>query len=86
MSRLRFLLPLLSLTVVASSPAKAIIFDDGQVYVIDAANSFPFESVDVRNGPGVSTTTLELVDGGDIGSFVDGNLDVSEASVALPRA
>ena len=48
-------------------PAGAVTFDDGQVHVIDAANSFPFDSVYVLDGPGGVTTTVEVFTGGQIG-------------------
>ena len=47
--------------------AKSVTFDDGMVHLIDANNSFPFESVIVRDGPGSTTTTVNLVSGGEIG-------------------
>ena len=46
----------------AAAPASAVTFDDGLVHVIDAANSFPLETVFV----GPSTTTVIVVAGGEI--------------------
>jgi len=56
-------------TLVVATPlvAKAVTFGDGLSHVIDAANSFPLEEVKVFDGPGPSTTTLVLADGGQLG-------------------
>lgn len=48
--------------------ALAVTFADGQLHIIDAANSFPFESVVVEDAPGGGPTSLLLVDGGLIGT------------------
>jgi hypothetical protein len=40
------------------------------VHVIDAANSFPLEGVVVEDGPGSSVTTVQIVDGGEVGGGV----------------
>ena len=63
-----------SLTVFAMAlqlapAASAVTFADGQVHVIDADNSFPFEGVTVNDGPGPITTTVNLVEGGAIGTL-----------------
>ncbi len=50
--------------------AHAVTFADGMLHIIDAANSFPFEGVDVLDGPGPSTTTVELISGGVVGSDI----------------
>ena len=50
--------------------AHAVVFADGMLHIIDAANSFPFEGVDVLDGPGPSTTTVELVPGGVVGGDI----------------
>ncbi len=67
--------------IVAADPARAIVFDDGLLHVIDSGNSFPFEGVTLRNGPLSSTTTLELVDGGLIGNTDSDHLVAEENSV-----
>ena len=54
--------------LVLGTETMAVTFADGQVHVIDAANSFPFEGVYAQDGPGSTTTTVNLVDGGAIGS------------------
>ena len=53
---------------ILGTDAGAVTFDDGLVHVIDAGNSYPFEQVLVYDGPGASSTTAELLDGGEIGS------------------
>ena len=56
--------------------AKPVTFDDGLVHIIDANNSFPFESVIVQDGPGSTNTTVNLVSGGLIGgglTAIDGS-------------
>jgi hypothetical protein len=58
----------LLLPLTLASGAQAITFDDGLVHVIDAGNSYPFEGVEVHDGPGASSTTVEFLDGGEIGS------------------
>ena len=66
----------IALLVLLAQNASAIVFDDGRVHVVDAANSFPFEGVQVDDGPPPRpTTTLEVVSGGEIGT-------VSEDDVA----
>jgi hypothetical protein len=42
--------------------AHAVVFDDGMVHVIDAANSFPFEDVIVNDSTVGESTTVELLD------------------------
>jgi hypothetical protein len=49
-----------------ASPAAAVTFADGAVHVIDSSNSFPLESAVVDDGPGPTTTTVNLVTGGEI--------------------
>ena len=63
--------------------AKAIVFDDGQVHLIDANNSFPAEAVTVADGPGGATTTVILIPGGEIGTApgVGGELIATGTSV-----
>ena len=48
--------------------AQAVTFADGLVHVIDAANSYPFDQVIVDDGPGASTTTVNVLAGGQIGT------------------
>jgi hypothetical protein len=57
---------LAAVSILLGVQAAAITFDDGLVHVIDAGNSYPFESVFVADGPGPSITGLWLVDGGEI--------------------
>ena len=64
--RLYVFLPLFALiatlsTLPARNASATIIFDDGSFHVVDAANSFPFDNVEVRNA-----TTLIIVEGGEI--------------------
>ena len=47
-----------------ASGAQAVTFDDGLVHVIDAANSFPFESVEAIDSASGDPTTVNVVDGG----------------------
>jgi hypothetical protein len=64
--------------LLSASDALAITFNDGGVHVIDAENSFPFETMTwVRDGPGPTSTTLILVDGGCLGCDSDVNGDLS---------
>jgi len=58
-------LSLVVLIVALGTEASAIVFNDGQLHVIDATNSFPLEVVTVEDGPGGSITTVRLVDGGE---------------------
>jgi hypothetical protein len=58
--------------LVMTSPAGAVTFDDGQVHVIDAANSFPFEGVTVLDSSLSVPTTVMLIDGGEIGTSISG--------------
>jgi probable HAF family extracellular repeat protein len=64
-----------------SSATKAVTFDDGLVHVIDAANSFPFEPADVRDGPGSTPTTLQIVDGGEISTIAGLDSTVWDTSI-----
>ncbi len=62
--------------LVPGTEAKAVVFNDGLLHNIDAANSFPFESVQIFDegslspGPptGGAATTVNLVDGGKVGT------------------
>jgi hypothetical protein len=61
--------PLLSaLPLVLGTSANAITFDDGQLHVIDAANSYPNDTIYVLDGPGSAATTVTVVDGGEAGT------------------
>ena len=86
MSLVRCLSPVLLIAVFAAwlapDAALAVTFADGQVHTIDAANSFPFESVTVLNSPTGVPTTVQVLDGGDIGSAVLGALFPRENSIA----
>jgi hypothetical protein len=53
-----------------SAPAYGVTFDDGGVHVVDANNSYPFEIVEVIDGPGPSSTVLAVVAGGEIGTHL----------------
>ena len=74
-------LALATLATLTSTAAKAITFADGQVHVIDAANSFPLEDVIVADGPGATTTTVEMVPGGEIGTQVSSQLVAQDSSL-----
>ncbi len=63
----RWVGPVLMATLFVGS-AGAAVFDDGGEHTIDAGNSFPAESVEVFDGPGDSPTTVNVVDGGDVGA------------------
>ena len=60
----------LAFFLLSAVQATAVTFDDGQVHIIDSANSFPLEDVIVRDGPGPSTTTVNFVEGGQVGGTV----------------
>ena len=77
MSRLR--LSIVSVLLVAfSAESRAITFADGLSHIIDAANSFPLESVIVQNA-----TTVEMVSGGAVGTLLgtSSTLTVFDTSV-----
>ncbi len=61
--------------------AKPITFDDGTVHVINAANSLPLETVTAEDGPGMTTTTLNLIVGGEIGTISGDDLILNENSL-----
>ena len=62
---------LLALAIPILAPASlAVSFNDGAHHVIDGASSFPFEGVDVLDGPGATTTSADLVAGGSIGTSI----------------
>ena len=64
--------------------AQAVTFNDGLTHIIDAANSFPFEDVIVLDGPGPSTTTIEIVAGGEFGTGIgDGDLQVFDSTAVI---
>ena len=65
---------------VLGTEASAVVFDDGTVHVIDAANSFPAEGVLVTDSPGGATTTLIVVTGGVIGSASSDDLVARDSS------
>ena len=75
-------LPLAPLLLALSAPTSgwAITFADGIVHVIDSSNSFPFEVLD---GPGPSTTTVEIVAGGEIGTGINGDLQLFDSSIVI---
>ena len=79
MSRLR--LSIVSVLLVAFSvESRAVIFFDGMVHTIDAANSFPAEGVTVQDGVGPVTTTVNIVAGGEIGTLSNSDLTVTGIS------
>jgi hypothetical protein len=55
---------LFAVLLLLGGDATAVVFDDGQLHVIDAANSFPLESVFILDGPAQATTAVTIVDGG----------------------
>lgn len=71
----------LSLCAGLSIPASAVTFADGQLHVIDAANSFPFEPAIVADGPSEAATTLSIVDGGEIGTVTEDSLSAEGHSI-----
>ena len=79
--------------LVVGIKARAVVFDDGTVHVIDASNSFPFEAFTIQDGPGGTSTTVSVVPGGEIAtqaevgdSFVDGKsiLNLEGGSIGVP--
>lgn len=65
-----------------TAPAGAITFDDGMVHVIDAGNSYPLENVFVFNSTTGAATTVNLVEGGAIGSeLFNQRLELHEDSI-----
>jgi len=62
--------------VLSIQPASAVTFDDGEVHVIDASNSYPIEDVVVVEAPGGQPTTVSVVEGGEIGTQAQGFLRV----------
>jgi hypothetical protein len=69
-----------SASFILGTDAAAITFDDGLVHVIDAGNNYPFEGVIVKDGPGPSSTTVILAEGGEVGGTLQ-ILDTSFANV-----
>ena len=67
--------------VVAAFDAAAITFDDGLTHVIDSANSYPLESVTVLDGAAASTTTVDVVSGGEVGTEVSGRIEAFGSSL-----
>lgn len=59
-----------ALVLVLGAEVRAVVFDDGQLHVIDANNSFPLEGVEVFDGPSGTTTSLFVVPGGRVGSII----------------
>jgi hypothetical protein len=82
---MRFMLFLSLLTAAAlllnPSDADAVTFDDGQLHVIDAANTYPFEDVNVEHGPGGAPTTVHVVVGGQIATLSGARLDARGSSI-----
>jgi hypothetical protein len=81
---MRLMLPqtaLLAALLVMTAPAGAITFDDGLVHVIDTGNSFPFEDVDVFDGPGDTPTTVNVIVGGQIATLGGARLDARDSSI-----
>ncbi len=50
-----FSLLVFALVLTAPLGARALTFDDGEVHVIDATNSFPLERIEVFDGIGLGT-------------------------------
>jgi hypothetical protein len=72
---------LFAVLLLLGGDATAVVFDDGQLHVIDAANSFPLESVFILDGPAQATTAVTIVDGGVVG--LAGSLGFRPFSSAL---
>jgi hypothetical protein len=60
--------------------AEAIVFDDGLLHIVDANNSYPLEGVVVDDGPGGVTTSLRMIDGGEIGTVFEDDLEAFGSS------
>ena len=69
---MRWTVLLIALVVLTPSVAGAVTFDDGMVHIIDVNNSFPFEIVEVGDGPGGQPTTLIVTVGGEVGRDLHG--------------
>jgi hypothetical protein len=78
-----------ALALVLGPSAHAITFADGEIHVIDAANSYPNDTVYVLDGPGSVATTVTVLDGGQAGTEPRGSygtptrvgIDASENSL-----
>jgi hypothetical protein len=77
-----YALLVLALSLAWGTGAHAITFADGGFHVIDDTNTFPFETVEVRDGPGGATTSLDVV-GGQISTLGSGNGLVIQESSAV---
>ena len=71
---------LIAILALPSAPASAVTFDDGMLHVIDAANSYPAEDLNVYDGPAGEPTELLIVDGGEIGTIASGAVRIHETS------
>ena len=80
-SRLLCSLFVFAVALHVGTTARAVTFADGLVHVIDASNSYPLESVTVLDGPGDSTTRVNLVPGGQVATSGGGALVARERSV-----
>jgi hypothetical protein len=61
-------------SILLGAQAAAITFDDGLVHVIDAGNSYPFAAVTLDNGPSSTSSGIDVVPGGDVGTSVPADL------------
>jgi hypothetical protein len=68
------------LLVALPAEVHPITFADGGFHIIDATNSFPFEDVTILDSPGGAPTTVEIVAGGELSTFIDGTVAVFGSS------
>src|SRR5262245_47454560 len=57
-----------ALALLFSTTSNAVLFNDGAIHSLDAGNSFPFDTVELQDGPGAATTTLNILPGGRAGT------------------
>lgn len=70
---------LISAAIILADQAIAVTFADGGIHIVSDAETYPFESVEVRDGVGGAPTALSVV-GGQIGTFSAGSLTVFDSS------
>jgi len=75
--------PIAALSILLAPNAPAVVFNDGGVHVIDAGNSYPLETMELMDGPGGVGTTVNVVDGGALGTLACGPSSVRGESVLV---
>ena len=56
------------LLLALAPPTHAVTFADGALHIIDSANSYPSEETIIVDGPGGVSTTVQVIDGGELGT------------------